>query len=63
MLLTHSAKKFLFYFSLSYIVIIIPVQTTVAGANHFLFTAPGLGTELLPDLHKRKDAVQNFSRL
>ena len=27
------------------------------------FTAPGLGTELLPDLHKRKDAVQNFSRL
>ena len=27
------------------------------------FAAPGLGTELLPDLHKRKDAVQTFSRL
>ena len=27
------------------------------------FSAPGLGTELLPDLHKRKDAVQTFSRL
>ena len=27
------------------------------------FSAPGLGTELLPDLHKRKDAVQIFSRL
>ena len=47
MLLTHSAKKYLFYFSLSYIVIIIPVQTTVAGADHFLFTAPGLGKFLI----------------
>ena len=27
------------------------------------FSAPGRGTELLPDLHKRKDAVQTFSRL
>ena len=27
------------------------------------FSAPGLGTGLLPDLHKRKDAVQTFSRL
>jgi len=27
------------------------------------FAAPGLGTELLPDLHKRKDAVQTFSHL
>jgi len=27
------------------------------------FAAPGLGTELLPDLYKRKDAVQTFSRL
>jgi galactonate dehydratase len=27
------------------------------------FAAPGLGIELLPDLHQRKDAVQRFSRL
>ncbi len=25
-------------------------------------TKPGLGLELLPDLEKRKDAVQRFSR-
>jgi len=41
---------------------IVTVMPTIRDGYAYPMTGPGLGTELLPDLHKRKDAKVRWSK-
>ena len=41
---------------------IVTVMPTIKDGFAYPMTGPGLGTELLPDLHKRKDATVRWSK-